>query len=84
MSDHCRTCIAEFDDLVGLTTPEAFSVGLAAIALCEGCGATQVDPDGYCLGGCEGDYFSGAVHECRHCTPSRFCPFHFYAADIDG
>lgn len=81
MSDHCTTCEPEFDDLVGITSKELFAQGFAALVLCEGCGPTQVDPEGYCLGGCEGDYFTGAEHVCRHCGPG-WCKFH--DPDIDG
>lgn len=76
MSDHCTSCIPEFRDLVGITKPEEFAQGLAAMVLCEGCGPTQVDPEGYCLGGCV-EYFSGKPHKCRHCAAGN-CPFHIW------
>lgn len=82
MSDHCNSCFSESDDLVGITKPEVFKLGRAALVLCEGCGMTQVDPGGYCLGGCKGDYFTKQEHLCRYClfqdTPAERerCPFH--------
>lgn len=73
MSDHCKTCLEDFDDLVGFTTEEDWQQGLAACVLCEGCGPTQVDPEGYCLGGCWGDWDTKEPHSCRHCPK---CSFH--------
>lgn len=76
MSDHCTTCMPEFKDLVGVTDAEAWADGRAAVVLCEGCGATQVDPDGNCLGGCLGDYFTKEPHRCPHCKEGVTCHFH--------
>lgn len=67
MSDHCQSCMPEFHDLVGVTSEKDFDSGKAAIVLCEGCGIIQVDPDGYCLGDCLGDYFTKEPHICRWC-----------------
>lgn len=72
MSDHCKSCMPEFDDLVGITSQKMFKRGLAAVVLCEGCGVIQVDPEGYCLGDCK-EYFSGKSHICGHCPN---CVFH--------
>jgi hypothetical protein len=47
---------------VGLTTVEEWNKGLAAEVLCEGCGPTQVDPKGNCVGVCDGDYFTKEAH----------------------
>ena len=54
MADFCRQCSIEmcFDepgDLAGITPPDAWAAGKACIVLCEGCGAIQVDPEGYCI-----------------------------------
>jgi hypothetical protein len=57
----------ESNDLAGLTDPEHWARGEAAIVLCEGCGAIQVDPDGWCLGDCE-PYLHQPSHVCAHCT----------------
>jgi hypothetical protein len=53
MADFCNQCAATlgFDhgDLDGITKPEDWEKGLAAVVLCEGCGAIQVDPQGNCI-----------------------------------
>ncbi|QBJ04504.1 hypothetical protein HOV23_gp069 [Pseudomonas phage Lana] len=57
MADFCKACseqmfgafAAENNDLKGLTTQEDWDKGLAASALCEGCGPIQVDPEGNCV-----------------------------------
>lgn len=70
MSDYCKQCLIEmfgpglFDDLAGITTPEDMAAGKACIAICEGCGYIQVDPEGACI---SSDCYSsdGAKHaEC--------------------
>lgn len=83
MSDHCRSCIEEFNDFEGVTPPDVFFLeGKAALVLCEGCGPAQIDPEGYCLGGCAGDYHTGEKHLCHQCTDRKFCKFH--DPDVDG
>lgn len=74
MSDHCKSCIPEFNDLVGITTLDAWKEGKAAVVLCEGCGPIQVDPEGFCLGDCV-EYFSKKSHTCKHCAAGD-CNFH--------
>jgi hypothetical protein len=54
MADFCLQCSDElfgkdFEELAGLTTPEAWAEGKAAVVLCEGCGPIQVDPGGRCV-----------------------------------
>jgi len=54
MADFCRQCSIDlfgedFGDLKGLTDPESWAKGLAACAICEGCGWIQVDPAGNCV-----------------------------------
>jgi hypothetical protein len=60
MAEFCRSCTelqglpgGNYDegrgDLQGITTPEEWAQGLAAVEICEGCGPIQVDPDGYCV-----------------------------------
>jgi len=53
MADFCNQCAAElgfpYGDLDGITTAAGWASGLAAIVLCEGCGQTQVDPEGNCI-----------------------------------
>lgn len=54
MAEFCMQCSEDhfgFDDggLAGLTTPEQFAAGTAALVICEGCGLIQVDPQGRCL-----------------------------------
>lgn len=60
MADFCRQCtvelfgpeVADKNDMIGLVTEDQTKLGLAANVLCEGCGPTQVDHTGKCLGGC--------------------------------
>ncbi len=54
MADFCKQCSIDtfgFDagDLANLQTEADTSSGLSTIALCEGCGATQVDHTGKCV-----------------------------------
>lgn len=54
MADFCKQCALEIfgedmSDLAGLTTKEDWDNGTAALALCEGCGFIQVDPEGNCV-----------------------------------
>lgn len=54
MSDFCQQCSLETfgkdcGDLAGLTKPEAWAEDLANVVICEGCGITQVDPEGRCI-----------------------------------
>lgn len=53
MSDFCKQCSErlfgrDFEDLKGLTTQREWDNNFAAVALCEGCGYIQVDPEGRC------------------------------------
>lgn len=52
MADYCKQC-AEYwgfePDFKGATTTEMWKKGYAAVVLCEGCGAIQVDPEGSCV-----------------------------------
>lgn len=53
MADFCKACSEElfgedFGDLRGLTDPDSWKEGRAAVVLCEGCGPIQVDPEGRC------------------------------------
>lgn len=55
MAEFCKQCADDHDfscDFVGVTTPEDWENGLAAVVLCEGCGAIQVDPQGRCVCDC--------------------------------
>lgn len=56
MAEFCVQCAKKFgfteDDFEGLTSPEEWAKGRAAIVLCEECGAIQVDPDGRCVVDC--------------------------------
>jgi hypothetical protein len=54
MADFCKQCsIAifgeDFGDLAGITSKEDWKRGYSSVALCEDCGAIQVDPDGNCI-----------------------------------
>ena len=54
MADFCKHCSIEmfgkdFEDFAGLTTEEDWYKGEAVVALCEGCGPIQVDPEGQCV-----------------------------------
>lgn len=58
MAEFCRQCSArklgaDFGDFAGITTSEQTAQGVYAEVLCEGCGPTQVDHEGACVGGCE-------------------------------
>ena len=51
MADFCKQCSInnfgeDFKDLAGITKPEDWAKGLAAVVLCEDCGVIQVDPEG--------------------------------------
>ena len=56
MADFCNACARALGlpegDLKGLTPHKAWERGLAAVAICEGCGIIQVDPDGNCASSC--------------------------------
>ena len=55
MAEFCLQCAEKFgfpNDFEGLTSPEEWSKGRAAIVLCEECGPIQVDPDGRCVVDC--------------------------------
>ena len=67
MAKFCEQCAWDLGfprgDARGITTEEDWIAGVAAKVLCEGCGATQVDPEGYCIGGCFGPYqIRGVAH----------------------
>jgi hypothetical protein len=53
MAEFCVACAKELGfpetDFRGLTSQADWDKGLAAIALCEGCGVIQVDPRGNCV-----------------------------------
>lgn len=54
MADFCQQCSErvfgrDFRELAGLTSPESWAEGKAAVAICEGCGPIQVDPEGRCV-----------------------------------
>jgi hypothetical protein len=54
VADFCKACGEQlfgedFKELAGLTKQEDWLQGLAAFALCEGCGPIQVDPHGNCV-----------------------------------
>ena len=54
MADFCKQCsdrLFGFDtrDLAGITSHKDWKQGRAAIVICEGCGAIQVDPEGGCI-----------------------------------
>jgi hypothetical protein len=54
VADFCKQCSIDLfgedtGDLRGITTPEAWAEGRAAVVICEGCGFIQVDPDGNCV-----------------------------------
>ena len=70
MAEFCNQCARSLDmdrgDFKGLTSEKDWKEGKAARVLCEGCGETQVDPDGYCIGGCWGPYQESGVH---HISP---------------
>lgn len=54
MADYCANCSRELfgedhGDLRGLVTEDEWDHGYCAVALCEGCGPTWVDPQGNCV-----------------------------------
>lgn len=54
MADFCLQCSLEVwgedsKDLAGITTPDDWAQGKAAVVVCEGCGPIQVDPEGRCI-----------------------------------
>lgn len=54
MADFCSQCSLkmfdrDFHELAGVTSPEAWAQGKAAVVICEGCGPVQVDPEGRCV-----------------------------------
>jgi len=57
MADFCNQCAQDhgfpIGDLARLTKEEDWAKGMSVVVICEGCGITQVDPEGYCIGGCE-------------------------------
>lgn len=60
MADYCRQCSHDHlgmprdckGDFHGITKPEDWAQGLSVPVICEGCGFIQVDPEGFCIGGC--------------------------------
>jgi len=56
MADFCKQCSIDmgFDepDLDNITTEDITKEGKYATVICEGCGITQVDHEGTCIGGC--------------------------------
>lgn len=57
MADFCKQCSEEYfdkdyGDLKGLISEEEVKKGMAAVVICEGCGAIQVDHEGVCQGRC--------------------------------
>ena len=54
MAEFCKQCSEElfgegFGDLKGITKQEDFEKDLYCVVICEGCGITQVDPEGKCV-----------------------------------
>lgn len=54
MADFCQQCSfdyfgKDFEDFKGATSPAEDKAGYAAVVLCEGCGAIQVDSEGRCI-----------------------------------
>jgi hypothetical protein len=54
MADFCKQCSIDIfgedlGDLAGITTEQDEREGKAALVICEGCGAIQVDRDGKCI-----------------------------------
>jgi hypothetical protein len=54
MADFCKQCSEvlfgeDSHDFAGITSPDDTAKGLYLTALCEGCGATQVDHEGKCI-----------------------------------
>ena len=56
MADFCKQCADELGlpnkDLVGCTTEKDMLDKKPQLVICEGCGYTQVDPEGVCLTNC--------------------------------
>ncbi len=57
MADFCKQCSLDifqedFKELAGITTEADVAADRYAVVICEGCGPTQVRPDGSCIGGC--------------------------------
>lgn len=53
MSSYCKACSEEifgedFRELANITKKEEWENGKAAVVICEGCGAIQIDPEGNC------------------------------------
>ena len=71
MADFCSYCSIQLfgkdrRDLAGITTEGNWKSDYAAWVLCEGCGPTQVDPDGNCVGGnCLINHLTGTRGEVR-------------------
>lgn len=60
MADFCKLCSEDifgedYGDLKGLSSVEDTAKGMYAVVICEGCGPTQVDHNGVCVGGCLND-----------------------------
>ena len=52
MSEFCKQCatvVGVDTRFAGLTSPEDWAAGSAKVVLCEGCGPTQVGPQGQCV-----------------------------------
>lgn len=54
MADFCKQCSIDllghdYGDLAGITSAEQWQDRMACVAVCEGCGAVQVDPEGNCV-----------------------------------
>lgn len=66
MASYCKQCSIlmwgeDERNLAEITQSEDWAIGLACWAICEGCGQTQVDPDGKCIrADCPG--FMGKKH----------------------
>ena len=57
MADFCKQCSEEifgkdFRELAGITTEEDVAKIMYCVVICEGCGVTQVDPEGQCVCDC--------------------------------
>jgi len=62
VAEFCKQCADEMGfnpanqieyDFVGLRKPKDIAEELYPVVLCEGCGVTQVDVDGSCIGVCD-------------------------------
>jgi hypothetical protein len=54
MADFCKQCSlatfgTDYKELAGLINPQQYAKGLTGLAICEGCGVINVDPDGVCI-----------------------------------